>query len=403
MALRAPSIVWAYAALTAAFLAINALKWPYGEGLRHPTILFERIPAQELGGLVPGGLPQLQQARLKRSLSRMPAVRLGREVGNSLRVAGGQTLDWAIWGGREPLMLFGNVELWVSRGLTSESRAEISRASAAIGAYRRRLESEGWTMVVVPVPTKLGIHRELARWPVQGPGLLSRSEIAEDRSDTVYGFLRERLAAEGVPHVDLQSAYRASLVREPARLPFVPGDSHWSGDGIRLAAAETARVIADVSKVAAREPVAPTFHEFDHVGDIAKAFDPWRGFVSRLRPVWHYRERLLNGEAGRGYPYPDRPTALVAAVGTSYTGQYTWIPQPVGFAGQLGLHLANAEVQSRAAAGKGSFHAFQLFWEGRREIAHAFEAKHGPGHARIVVWEFPVRDIANIGHPARVD
>ena len=396
MTLRAPSIVWAYAALAAAFLVANALKWPYGEGLRYPTLLFERVPAQDLGGLVPKGLPQLDQARLKRSMARLPAVRLGREVGNSLRIAGGQTLDWAIWGGGETPMLFMVAEFWVSRGLTADRETQIDLVAALIGKYSRRLQKDGWTMVLVPVPTKVGTHRELARWPLQGPGLLSVAEIREDRSDQVYGHLVARLAEQGVALVDLQAAFRESVARDPRRFLFPPSDSHWSGDGILVAASETARQIARISPVHARTLVAPAFHEFDYVGDFARAFDPWEGFLSRLRPVWKFRERLLSADAGRGYVDPANPTALVVAVGTSYTGQYTSIPMPVGFAAQIGLHLENAQVQSRPRAGKGSFEAFQVFWGERATIAREFETRYGQGYPRIVVWEFPLRDIAVI-------
>jgi hypothetical protein len=399
MTTRAPSIVWAYAALAVAFLAANALKWPYGEGLRYPTLLFERVPAQNLAGLVPKGLPLLDQGRLKRSLSRLPAVRLGREVGNSLRIAGGQTLDWVTWGGNETPMLFSDIEFWVSRGLTADREAQIDLVAGSISKYSRRLQKDGWTMVLVPVPTKIGTHRELVRWPLQGPGSLSVAEIREDRSDEVYGHLVARLAEQGVALVNLQAAFRESVARDPRRLLFPPSDSHWSGDGILVAASETARQIARVSLVHARTLAAPTFHEFDYVGDFARAFDPWEGFLSRLRPVWKFRERLLSADAGRAYAHPANPTALIAAVGTSYTGQYTSIPMPVGFAAQIGLHLENAQVQSRALAGKGSFQAFQVFWEERATIAREFETRYGQGHPRIVVWEFPLRDISIIGNP----
>ncbi len=401
MRLRSPSIVWAYAALAIAFVGLSAFRMPYREGLRHPTLVFVRDQAQDLGGLVPQGLWQLDQARLRRSVGRMPSVRLARELGNSIRIAGGQVVEWAIWGGKEPLMLFPDIDLWVTRGLTPEVEADLGRAAAIIGEHKRRLEAEGWKLVVLPVPVKLGIHRELCQWPVREPSLLSREVIETDKSDDVYRYFRDGLASNGVASVDLNTLYRESVARRPDVLLFVPGDSHWTGEGIRLAADATAGEISRNSSLRARVPVNPTYYEFVHVGDMAKVFDPYPRFLSRLRPAWTFRERLVNGEEGRGYVYPKNPSGLVAAVGTSYTGQYTWIPQPVGFAWQLGLHLDNAEVRNLPAAGQGSFHAFELFWKKRREIEGEFSSRHGPGLPRVVVWEFPLRDVPGIvGAPA---
>ncbi|KZC24510.1 hypothetical protein RHOFW104T7_08400 [Rhodanobacter thiooxydans] len=88
---------------------------------------------------------------------------------------------------------------------------------------------------------------------------------------------------------------------------------------------------------------------------------------------------------------------LVVAVGTSYTGQYTWmINQPVGFAWQLGLHLQNVEVQNRPIAGHGSFAAFKQFWQQRHEISDEFAKHNGPGKPKVVVLEFPIRDVQGI-------
>ncbi|QJR16502.1 alginate O-acetyltransferase AlgX-related protein [Usitatibacter palustris] len=391
--MRANSVVWAYAALTALFLGGAWLRLPYGEGLRFPTLLIERNAEQNVGGWVPAGLPQLDQARLRRSVARISTVRLAREAGNSVRVAGGQVVEWAIWGGQEPLMLFPNLDLWVSRGLTPEVEADLVRAAQVIGAYEKRLKQEGWTLVVLAVPAKLGTHRELARWPIGEANLLSRDLVLADRSDAVHGFFIEKLAREGVPAVDLQSLYRSAIARRPETLLFVPGDSHWTGVGIELAANATAQLIARSSTLVARVPRDPTYLEFDHVGDMAKVFDPLPALNTWLKPVWTYRERLLNGEAGRGYPYPQKPSGLVAAVGTSYTGQYTWLAQPVGFAWQLGLHLDNVEVQNLPHAGQGSFFAFELFWKRRNEIYAEFSTRHGPGKPKVVVWEFPLRDV----------
>jgi hypothetical protein len=393
---RAPSVVWAYALLVVAFLWVAATRGPYPEALRYPTLLFKRDGAQDLGGRVPEGLWQLDKERLRRSIQRIAPVRLLRETGNSVRIALGQELQWVAWGGREPLMLFPEVDFWVSRGLTPAVEERIDLAARFIGAHRARLAAEGWTLVVAFVPVKLGIHPELATWPILESNLLTRQPIEEDRSGEVYARLLERVGAQGVATVDLHGTFRAAVRADPSSLMYVPGDSHWSGHGILLAARAASQAIARASGLRSREPVDPTFFELDYVPDLARAFDPLPQFTSRIRPIWTYRDRLLNGEAGRGYVYPTRPEGLVAAVGTSYTGQYTWVPQPVGFAWQVGLHLDNVEVQNRPAAGRGSMFAFEEFWRVRAEVAADFEHRAGPGKPRVVLWEFPIRDLGRI-------
>lgn len=349
----------AYGALAALFVGLNAMRGPEPrpEGALVP---FHRDPQQTLGGLVPEGLWAPDHAALRRNIQSLTGVRLGRELGNSLRLAAGQDPEW-VFEGKEGAALFLTGELWVSRGVDARIERELQRVAGVIGDYRSQLAQEGWTLVVLPVPTKLGVHRERAQWPVDGADLLDRDPIPADRSDEVYSGFVAALRSQGVKTVDLQGAYRQAVAKDPAVVLYPPNDSHWSGTGIQLAARETSRAIAAAAPLRAREPARPTYHAEAYVGDLVKAFDPLPGFTTRLSPIWTYPERLLNGEEGTGYPQVTHPAGVVVALGTSYTGQYTSIPQPVGFAWQLGLHLTNVEVQNRPLAGQGSFKSFEAF------------------------------------------
>lgn len=386
----------AYGVLAALFVGLNAMRGPEPrpEG---PWISFHRDPQQTLGGLVPQGLWAPDHAELKRRVQSLTGVRLGRELGNSLRLAAGQDPEWVFEGkGGQTLFLTG--ELWVSRGTDPRIDNELRRIAGVIGDYQRQLAQEGWTLVVLPVPTKLGVHRERAQWPADGSNLLNSNPVPADRSDEVYGGFIAALRAQGVASVDLQTVYRQVVAKDPAINLYPPSDSHWSGEGIQLAARETSRAIASVAPIRAREVVRPTYHQEAYVGDLVKAFDPLPGFTTRLSPLWMYPERLLNGEVGTGYPAVTRPSGLVVALGTSYTGHYTWIPAPVGFAWQLGLHLGNVEVQNRPLAGQGSFKSFEAFWANRDEIAREFADRAGADKPRVVLWEMPIRDIPGIGN-----
>lgn len=386
--------IWiAYAGLLLAFLALNL----FGSG-KDAESIWPRIKFQDHAD----GVAQLDANETARSVSRLGGVRLGRELGNSLRVASGQRVEWITWGGKDPEMLFPKIDLWVSRGLDADARKELDSAAQSIANQDQALRKRGWTLVVLPIPTKLAVHRDLAHFPVMEDDLTSSRPVEADRSDKVYGYLILELEKRGVPAVNLLASYRASLKQDPKQLLYMTNDSHWSGRGIQLAADATARRIAAVTPLKSREPVNPTYLNVDEVGDLAKAFDPLPGFVSWLRPVWIFHDSLINGESGKGYPYTSHPEGLVVCVGTSYTGQYTWIEnQPVGFAWQLALHLDNVDFQNRPAAGQGSFHSFGQFLNDIDGIEKDFAAKKNDSAPRVVVWEFPIRDVRDISNSSR--
>jgi hypothetical protein len=397
MKLTNPPVSVAYLMLTIAFVTASWLQLPYRDGSKVPEFDLHRAEAQQLGGLAPAGLWQLDYPRLQSSINRLSSIRLLRELGNSARVALGQRVEWIVWGGKKPLMLFPAIDLWVSRGLTPNVESDLSKAAMTIAGFRKRLAIEGWTLVVLPVPTKIGTHRELTNWPVLDANLLSRDPILKDRSDEVYGYLHDQLKQDGVTVVDLEGTYRNALTGNPNLLLYATNDSHWSGAGIDLAAKVTAEAIASASPMRARLPEHPTYVHIEHIGDLVKASDPKPSLATWLRPVWVFHDKLVNGEEGRGYVYPKAPMGLVVAVGTSYSGQYTWMTnQPVGFAWQLGLHLQNVEVQNRPIAGHGSFVAFKRFWQQRHEISDEFAKQYGPGKPKVVVLEFPIRDVQGI-------
>jgi hypothetical protein len=262
--------------------------------------------------------------------------------------------------------------------------------------YHATLAAEGWSLVVVPVPTKLGIHRELASWPIGDSDPLSRAEVPFDRSDEVYGFFIAALRARAVAAVDLQSIYRAEIARRPSVLLYPQGDSHWSGEGLRIAADATADEIARRTAMRTRPLREPSYAEIRHSADLATAFDPLPALTTRLAPAYLVHERIATREGGRAYAVPAQPQMLVMAVGSSYTFYYTGHTQdPVAFPWQLGLRMSQAEVRQQAFAG--SVGAFHDFWPQRERLARDFGARAGTGAPKVVVWEFPMRDALAVG------
>ncbi|MGO4222712.1 hypothetical protein AB4Y64_12780 [Lysobacter sp. TAF61] len=390
-------VLLAYFGLAAMFIGISAFGLPGRSTSPWPWTTIIRNPAQTFDGLMPNGLWQPDYVALKRSINGLAGVRLVAQAGNSIRVALGQSPEWIFMGGRKPIALFLTGEIWVARGSSPRIDAEVDRVAEIIAAYNEQLEREGWKLVVVPVPPKLGVHQEWIAWPISGVDLISRDPLSSDRSGEVYGEFHRALDALKVTNVDLWQVYRGALMGHPDAVLYPRGESHWSGEGIRLAADATARSIASVTTIKARSPISPTYYVGHFVADMAEAYDPLPKVTTRLRSIYEYEDRLLNGEEGRGYPFPTAPTSLVVAIGTSYTGQYTSVPQPVGFAGQLGLHLDNAEVQNRPVAGQGSFKTFEAFWANRREIESEFARRRGTGLPKVLVWEMPIRDIPGFG------
>jgi hypothetical protein len=397
MEIRSPSPLIGYLATLLLFVGANALLPNAREAGFWDSAPFIRNPAQTVGGLIPDGLMQLDQVKIRHSIAVLPSVAWSRKFGNSIRLALGQDPEWIFAGGKDPAALFITNELWVSRGLNPRIQREIDRVAGVIGDYRRELDKEGWTLVVVPVPTKLGIHREWAIWPLGGADLLSRNPLPSDRSDEVYGAFLRALGDQHVNRVDVQSAYRGALSDTPGLILYPRSETHWSGEGIRIAALVTAKAIAASTSLAERTPESPTYLVVDHVGDLAQGYDALPGFMSRLASISVYRDRLWSGEEGRGYPASTDPKGLVFVAGTSYTGQYSSLPAPVSFAWQLGLHLQDVEILNRPMAGQGSFKSFAAFWEQRRRIHAAYDLRRGPAGAHVIVWEMPIRDIPGIG------
>ena len=366
--------------------------------VRMPVFNIIHEKHRETGGVFPAGIPKLDLAAIESSMNRLPAVSLARQIGNSLRIAGGQRLNWVVWGGRQPLMLFPQSELWVSEGINSGgNRQLVDEAASAVRTYAALLKSEDWTLVVVPVPTKLSIHRDLGQWPILDKDLLSREPITEDRSDEIVDALFRHFDEDSVFHVDLRTVYRTYLAAHPGDLMYGPGESHWSGLGIKLASEATAEKVSQVANIPLKVRV-PTYLDVDRVGDMAAAFDAHPKWLSGLRPAYSFHDRLVNGERGKGYVYAARPQSLLVVAGTSYTGQYTWLTgQPVGFTWAIGGLLEDCEIQNRPFAGQGSFYAFRRFLDERSAIARDFiQRRHLTTSPRVVVWEFPLRDLGAV-------
>jgi SGNH hydrolase-like domain, acetyltransferase AlgX len=387
-------LVLAYVALPAAFIAGNLL-WRLpgtGPAVRWPD--FQRAPAESSGAPV----AKLDLPRLRQSVNRLPSVSFMRQAGNSVRISCGQQLSWCIWGDRNPPMLFHSVELWVSEGLgPPENRQRVEDALVTIRKYHAQLSQEGWTLVVLPVPTKLSIYSDLCSWPRWDKDPLTRRPVPADRADEIYDALLAGMNRDRIPAIDLRTIYREHRAAHPTELLYPPGETHWSGIGLKIAADAVAERVSALTGIP-RRTFVPSYLSVEEVSDMSAGCNPLPQWLSRLAPFYTYRARLVNGAEGRGFIYPQNPTSLLVLAGTSYSGQYTWhIGEPVGLAWVLGMQLEECEFQNGAQAGHGSYAAFASFLAERNAKVADFSRRRGLNQfTKVVVWEFPVRDLASL-------
>jgi hypothetical protein len=386
-------LVWAYLLLPAIFISGNMLSLGRHapQATHWPSLRMTDLNSSH------SKVTRLDVDVLRQSMQRLPSARFIRQAGNSLRLFLGQSLSWCVWSKDSPAMLFATVELWVSEGLTPANQRLVENSLALFRKQHRLLASEGWTLVVVPVPTKLSIYRDRCSWPVMEKNLLTRQPVERDRADEIYDQLINQLRAAGIPAVDLKSLYRQYRVAHPAALLYPAGETHWSGLGMAIAADATAELISNTTGIPRRQ-FTPSYFPVDEIADIAAAFDPLPFWTSRLTPLYRYQDRLVDGEKDRGFQYASNPTSLLIVAGTSYTGQFTWhIGHPVGFSWVVGGQLENCEFHNNPQAGSGSYAAFAQFMRDRHNLAQTFSSRRAlTDFSKVVVWEFPVRDLADI-------
>lgn len=232
-------------------------------------------------------------------------------------------------------------------------------ARPALLDLRRHLAERGIRMVVLPVPVKAAVHPEkLTARPVQAPV----------RNAAWEGFVRF-LEREGIAVLDLA----------PARPSFLATDTHWTPDGMELAAKALADWIRASVPLQGPETVwEREERQVEGQGDLARMlelppgqtlFPPQRVTV-RVVPDWR----------------PD-PSAGVLILGDSYTNVYSrpdlgW-GTGAGLAEQLAFHLQRPVDRIAVNAGGA--------WASRQALARDLDRLEGK---KVVVVEFSARELA---------
>ncbi len=336
---------------------------------------------------------------LRKSLLRLPSTALLRQASNSLRLACGEFPAWMFYAHhREPTYYLHHDVMW-TEGLTPANREAVERAADVIGELNRHFREENWKLVVLPVPTKINVYRENVDWPLRELDPLNARTIPGDRTDEVCDLLFARLAQAGVLAVDLRAPFREVVTARDGRVVFPPGESHWSGLGLQIAADKVADALASLRLPTMPSQRAPVPYLLGT--DIDTGLDHLAAWPPSLRALGTFADRIERG--GKPDPGPDNLRALVAVAGTSYTGQYSWTGD-AGLANSLDGRLPNAIIRSYAEAGRGSLRTAQSFIEQKSALLREMAAGNGGAHhltydQKYLVWEFPVRDLLTFGAP----
>ncbi|HEX5716581.1 MAG TPA: hypothetical protein VF179_10505 [Thermoanaerobaculia bacterium] len=244
-------------------------------------------------------------------------------------------------------------------------------ARPALLDLHRRLADRGIRMLVLPVPVKAAVHPEkLTSRPVRPP---VRNAAWED-------FVRF-LEREGIAVIDLA----------PALPQFLMTDTHWTPDGMDLAAKALADWIRASVPLQGKETVwRREERQVEGLGDLARMLELPPG--QTLFPPQTVTVRRVPGWR------PD-PSAEVLILGDSYTNVYSrsdlgW-GTGAGLAEQLAFHLRRPVDRIALNAGGA--------WASRQALARELAAgRDRLAGKKVVVVEFSARELS-FGDWRRID
>lgn len=249
---------------------------------------------------------------------------------------------------------------------------------AVIKDLADQLARRGVALWVMPVPGKASVHPERLRRGV--------------RPDPAVGAHTRRvldaLAQRGVTTVDLLRVFLEVRRRHPERVLYMRADTHWTGEGARLAAEAVAARIRALSWY--RRPARPLYARrrvtVTRRGDVPRMTQiPGHERLFAAERVPCYRVFFAGGER-RGEPYeePDEPAeSRVLVLGDSFSRVFEH-DEP-GSAGWIS-NLAH-ELQQPVSAVVNDGGASTLV---RQELARDPSVLEGK---KLVIWAFVERDI----------
>ncbi len=240
---------------------------------------------------------------------------------------------------------------------------------SAIVSFRDGLASRGIQLLVVPVPGKASVYPEM---------LTARAVDLQDPVNTTTRGILARLREAKVEVIDLADVF----ARESAETRhYLAQDTHWTPEGMRLAAKAVAQRMLDLGWV---EPGAGAYElkpvTIHRIGDVVQMMQ-----VAQIERRFTPETILCTQVADRktGALYHDDPASEVLVLGDSFLRIYEHDdPGSGGFV----AHLAH-EMQFPLASIVNDGGASTLVRQELNRKPALLENK------KVVVWEFVERDI----------
>ncbi len=277
--------------------------------------------------------------------------------------------------GRDGWLFYRPSVRYLVEGQAGAPEGEFDDPLPAIRSFRDQLQARQIRLLVVPVPNKESIYPEMLARRADGAGVVVCERTRH---------LLDRLDQYDIDHVDLFEVFRRARQRESesgsGRL-YLAQDSHWSPEGVRLAAAAVARRVLDRGTIQrgdrayGERPVAVQRHgdlvQMLQVPQIERAIEPEGVTCSQVV------------ESDHRTPYRDAPESEVLILGDSFLRIYEQDePGSAGFIAHVARELGQP-LTSIVNDGGASTLVRQAL--ARRPALLT--------NKRLVIWEFAEREI----------
>jgi len=250
--------------------------------------------------------------------------------------------------------------------------ADESNIFDAILSFRDDLAHRGIMLVVMPAPNKASVYPEL---------LAGRAAVTTGPVNATTRGVLAKLKQAGVEVIDLFELYAEARKSDDGPVHYLAQDSHWSPEGMRLAADAVAERIVDagyVDRGTTRYGLKPV--NVDRYGDVLRMIRVPQ--VERLlEPQTMHCSQVIDTETGG--PYKDDPNSPILVLGDSFLRIFEHDePGSGGFVAHLARNLG-FPLSSVVNDGGASTLV-------RQQVASRPALLEGK---KLVIWEFVERDI----------
>jgi len=258
--------------------------------------------------------------------------------------------------------------------LPADSGYNQDNVLSAIISFRDQLAQRGIKLLVMPAPNKASIYPEM---------LTRRAEYSQQPVNSKTIDILSKLRESGVEIVDLFSLFdeaRKSLSPGDNTKYYLSRDSHWSPDGVRLAARAVAEKVLDLKLADSNVKYSLKPTDIERTGDVLKMMRVQK-IENSFVPETLSCEQVVNTDTGK--LYQDDPDSQVLVMGDSFLRIYSRDePGSAGFIEHLAHELG--------------FPLTSVVNDGGASTLVRQELSRKPAllnNKKLVIWEFVERDI----------